>query len=314
MWRPFVFSLLIVWAAGEARADARPFEGGARTFTDVFGRSLEAEIVLLAADSITLRRLPDGAEFSLPLDRLSDADRDYLEGNRAGIVAWLTPLPETPFVAEARRDFRTLKRGGLALEAIPPHWWTKTRYFVIVYGLADTPEISGIVVKNIGEAITRDLAARQVGVLWIGPSNANGAKPPPVPESDLKMAKLLPAGVAVIGTEAVARDRAKVDAEIMAIARDESPADPALFFRTNYHSRHEAVRAVWRKRIMAGIASYWPGCAYRHDFDRRNVNGPIQAFVVDREGAPVLNAAGEPLEGFALDMIPAAAALTSAGK
>lgn len=303
----------VLAAAGLTWAHAQAPVSGVRTFTDVFGRSVEAEIVRLDEETIGLRRQPDGSEFTLPLDRLSDADRDYLKENRDRITGWLTPLPETKFTTDVRRDFRMLKRSGLALEPVPPSLWTKTKYFVIIYGLPDSPEMS-VVLKHIGEEMARSVAGKPVGVLWLGPSNPNGDKPPPIPAGDLKVAQVLPPGVAIVGVEAVARDRALVDAAIMAIARDESPEDPRLFFQTNYHARHEAVRAVWRKRIMAEIAVYWPGCVYRGAFDRRGATGVIQAFVVDREGVQAVSAEGKPLEGYAADMLRAAAGLTSEPK
>src|SRR5690606_24178252 len=50
----------------------------ARTFTDATGRTLEAEIVEYSGgDSVTIRR-DDGQQFTLPLDRLSTADQEYI--------------------------------------------------------------------------------------------------------------------------------------------------------------------------------------------------------------------------------------------
>lgn len=283
---------------------------GPRAFTDVFGRTVTGEIVALSKDSIGLRRHPDGTEFSLPLDRLSDADRAMLEDNREQIVAWVTPLPETPFTEVLRKDFRVLKRSGQALEPVPAAMWAKTRHFLIIYGLHDSPEMTESGIKYFGDDFAQKIKGTSVAVLWLGPSNRNGHKPPPIPESDLKLAKVLPTGVAVIGTEAVVRDGAAVDAEIEVIAREESPENPNLFFH-GVRGRPEEVRAVWRKRVLARVPAYWPGCVYREVFDKKIRAGvSTQAFIVDREGKPALDKEGRPLEGGMFEMMTAVETLT----
>ena len=273
---------------------------GPRTFTDVFGRSMVSEIVALSDEAVVMKRHPEGTEFSLPLDRLSDADRAFLANNHEKIVALIMPLPETEYTGLLRRDFRVLKKSGLALETVPARMWMRTRYFLIVYGLQDSPESTVGLIKPLGEQITHRFEGRPVSVLWLGPANRNGTNPPPVPEGDLKLAKVLPAGVAIVSVDAVRRDGALVDAEIDAISNEESPGNPRLFFQ-NYQQRPEAVRAVWRKRILARIPAYWPGCVYRSAFDKRTTNGVTQAFLIDREGRPVtIN--GLPLEGYFNDV------------
>ncbi len=284
-----------------------------RVFTDIFGRSVSAEIISLGEEEIVLRRQADGVAFTVPLDRLSDDDRAFVEVHRTAIVKALTPLPETAFTRALREDFRVLKQSGLALEPVPVEMWRKTRYFVVVYGMADSPEATTGALKHMGEDIVRTLTGRPVAVLWLGPSNSNGVKPPPIPEGDLKVAKVLPAGVAIVGVEAVARDGARVDAEIAAIAREESPADPRLFL-ASHRGRHEAVRAVWRKRILSRIAVYWPGCVYRWSFDPGSGLATTRSVIVDRNGKPVAGPDGAPLEGRPAAMIAAAATLTAEDK
>ena len=304
----------LVWLLFSGGVTGLAAEGdllGPRVFTDVFGRAVVAEIVSLTGGEVGLKRSSDGSEFMLSLDRLSDADQAFLADNREQIAARVTPRPETAFTEAARRDFRVLKKNGLALEPVPLRMWTTTRYFLIVYGIPDSAETTMGIIKVTGEQITRRLAGNPVSVLWLGPSNRNSEGPPPVPGSDLKTAKVLPSGVAVIGVDAVARDGARVDAEIEAIARDESPGDPRLFFES-YVQRPEAVRAGWRRRIMARVAPYWPGCVYRTNFDRRKADGATQAFLVDREGRPVI-VNGQPLEGFVGDVIGYAEKLLAAG-
>lgn len=282
---------------------------GPRSFTDVFGRTVTGEIVALTDDTVGLKRHPDGAEFLLPLDRLADTDREFIEKHREKISARVTPLPETKFTELLRRDFRVLKRSGQALEPVPAAMWAKTKYFLIIYGLHDSPEMTETGIKHMSEEFGKRLKGTSVAVLWLGPSNRNGHKPPPVPESDLKLAKLLPSGVAVVGTDAVVRDGALVDGEIDVIAREESPEDPRLFFQS-INGRPEEVRAVWRKRVLGRVAAYWPGCVYREIFDKRTRDGTTRTFIVDREGKPALDAEGRPVEGRFFDVMVAAEALT----
>jgi hypothetical protein len=64
-----LFLLLIALAAPSASA---------RTWTDRDGRTVEAELVRADADSVVIRRVTDGREFTLPRDRLSPADLAFL--------------------------------------------------------------------------------------------------------------------------------------------------------------------------------------------------------------------------------------------
>lgn len=52
------------------RAEANP-----RKFTSNDGKSLDAEMIELVNQGVTLRRTSDGMNFKLPLDRFSDADQ-----------------------------------------------------------------------------------------------------------------------------------------------------------------------------------------------------------------------------------------------
>jgi SLA1 homology domain 1, SHD1 len=52
-----------------------------RTWTDDRGRNVEAELVTIEGDSVTLK-LKDGRNLPFPLAKLSDADRAYVDGKR----------------------------------------------------------------------------------------------------------------------------------------------------------------------------------------------------------------------------------------
>ena len=66
-----------------------------RTWTDRDGRTVEAELVRADAASVVIRRVGDGREFTLPRDRLSAADLEFL------VQAASAPTPEAATSAPA---------------------------------------------------------------------------------------------------------------------------------------------------------------------------------------------------------------------
>ena len=58
------------------------FEVGAREWVSTDGNSLEADFVSATETSVTILRTLDGKEFSLPLERLSEADRKWVAENK----------------------------------------------------------------------------------------------------------------------------------------------------------------------------------------------------------------------------------------
>ncbi len=69
--RRVALCLAFLFASGFANASSR-------TWTDRDGRTVEAELVRADADSVVIRRVTDGREFTLPRDRLSPADLAFL--------------------------------------------------------------------------------------------------------------------------------------------------------------------------------------------------------------------------------------------
>ncbi len=53
-------------------------QGEEHTLTDIQGREIEARIVSVQNDAVTLIRIADGERFTLPLTKLSDADQTFL--------------------------------------------------------------------------------------------------------------------------------------------------------------------------------------------------------------------------------------------
>ena len=292
---------------------------GPRSFTDVNGRSVDAEIVSLSPEIIGLKRTPEGTEFQLPLTRLSDADRSFLADNQKEILKRITPLPETEFTTELRRDFRILKKNLLAMEAIPPRQWAQSRYFMVVYGLKLTAEGGAERTRSIGKDITSQVSGVPISVLWLGPSDNSGPNPPPIPESDFKVAQLLPPSFAVVDVAAVRRDRTRIDAELALIATEESAGNPQLFHDliAKPNRPPEPVLAIWRKRLLAQVPAYWPGCVYHFILDpcvpAESLDGPtlqvrVEACVFDRTGH-VVNVNNRPLVGYLPDVIARASLL-----
>ncbi len=54
----------------------------AREWKALDGRTLEAEFVSATADSVTIKRTSDNREFTIALDKLSEADREWVAGQR----------------------------------------------------------------------------------------------------------------------------------------------------------------------------------------------------------------------------------------
>ena len=57
-----------------------------RTWTSADGRTLEAEFVTATDRHVTLRRQSDGRRFTLPLDKISEADREWVAGARTDLA------------------------------------------------------------------------------------------------------------------------------------------------------------------------------------------------------------------------------------
>lgn len=282
--------IALVWACAVFANASEVIWDGPREFTDVFGRSLSAEIVGLNDTAVMLKRVADGAEFTLPLDKLSDRDREWIASNREAIHERVTPLPETEFTRALRSDFRVLKRNATGLEVVTERMWMRTRYFLIVYGMPAQAET----VRSLAVELEKGLAGKPVAVLWLGPSDRNGAGPPPVSGSDLKVASWLPPGFAVVSVETVRRDGAIVDAEIEAIgtevARDgemslawsgnRPPQDKLYAF---WRARPIPVREHWKARLAAKLPAYWRDVVFRTPYSEG-----VRVFLVDREGRQVV--------------------------
>lgn len=65
---------------GSSAAEQRPpmTVSRARTWTSIDGRTIEAEMLRGTASDVTIRRTSDGQVFTISLDKLSQADRDYV--------------------------------------------------------------------------------------------------------------------------------------------------------------------------------------------------------------------------------------------
>lgn len=57
--------------------------GGARTWTDLEGRTIEATYISANSTKVTIRRESDGRKFSLLISKLSKEDQQYIEKRMA---------------------------------------------------------------------------------------------------------------------------------------------------------------------------------------------------------------------------------------
>ncbi len=58
-----------------------------RTLTATDGRTLEAELLAKNDEAVKIRRLPDTREFTIPLDRISEADRAFVRESELPALA-----------------------------------------------------------------------------------------------------------------------------------------------------------------------------------------------------------------------------------
>ncbi len=101
-------SLLAVVASADGEQSV---SGEARVWTDSTGRfTVEAELVGVAEDRVTLKRVADGQQITLRTEQLSAADQQHLLGEQRGKTpaptqgATAPPLAVAPFDAETARQ------------------------------------------------------------------------------------------------------------------------------------------------------------------------------------------------------------------
>ena len=83
----------------------------ARQWTDIEGRAIEAEFVSSRDDEVTIRKA--GREFTLPLSRLSAADRDWIAeqepaapaADESAVTGLIKNHPVTEFYREDPKDW-----------------------------------------------------------------------------------------------------------------------------------------------------------------------------------------------------------------
>lgn len=138
MLRPFclarlpflIFGLLAFSLPAATLPLADPVE---HTLTDAAGRSLDVRITGVSETALAVVRLSDNASFDIPLDKLSPAARELaarlLQTARANPV-----LPDTPWLAEVRRDFRIFDPARKRLAPPPASFGATQRWFILSVG------------------------------------------------------------------------------------------------------------------------------------------------------------------------------------
>lgn len=132
----------------------------ARTFTDVQGRKLEAEIVSVEANSVRIRRA-DGQVFSLPLSTLSAEDNAYIQKWKAAappaapVVKPTAPL--SPAEAKKAADAENRRQLHILEDVLTPDWTTNktTRWkaLPVLRLSSDDPELGKFVEALFAEAV-----------------------------------------------------------------------------------------------------------------------------------------------------------------
>jgi len=87
-----------------------PCRGAERKFTSADGKELVAEIVKATEAEVTLKKSSDGKEYTLPLVRLSESDREF-------VAAWLARKKSN--IRAAREVELSLEDGAKKKEAVP---------------------------------------------------------------------------------------------------------------------------------------------------------------------------------------------------
>ena len=111
VWFPAMMLCLGTLLAVSASADGEQNASAeSRVWTDSTGRfTVEAELVGVAGDQVTLKRFADGQQVTLRIEQLSTADQQYLQANERGKVDDPVPAGNAPPLAVAPFDAAAAK-------------------------------------------------------------------------------------------------------------------------------------------------------------------------------------------------------------
>ena len=256
-----------------------------RVLSDEFERTIDARIIGVTADTIEVVRIADQARFSLPLKKLSEADRIFAAALLKKIVE-SRPLPDTPLVAAIRRDFQVFDAAKKRLVPVDPKSYATTRIFVIGTEYLHDPAYAFGANPNIS---TRDSIPDQAPVLWISLNTESSV-------FELAAEKL-PEGHALLGYKVqqnALTQGHEVQTEFINAWFKRNRPDPfaegGAIFKPS-----DKERADFLVKLARTMPPYWTD--YSASFDTGDEGRSYPRFVaLHRDGAPV-KFRGSPLAG-----------------
>jgi hypothetical protein len=255
-----------------------------RVLSDEFERTIDARIVGVTAETIEVVRVADQARFSLPLKKLSEADRVFAAALLKKIVE-SRPLPDTPLVAAIRRDFQVFDPAKKNLVPVDPKAYATARVFVIGIQHLHDPEHAFASRLN-----ARDAIPDQAPVLWISVTSESSVF--------ALSAEKLPDGHAILGYKAqenaLAQGRA-VQTEFMngwfKRNRPDPFADGGMTFKPS-----DKERADLLMKLARAMPPYWTDYAANFDTGETGGRSYPRFVALHRDGTPV-KFRGAPLAG-----------------
>lgn len=250
------------------------------------GRSVDARIVDVTANTVELMRRDDGVRFKLTFDRLSEEDRVFLTGLHDELVA-RQPLPDTPFLQRVRKDFVRAAEDRKGTEPLPADAFVRDRWVL----LAVHEYFDGTYVPWTGAHLAQ-AKLDEVPVLWLL-SRVDGLK------VELT-ADTLPRRHAVLSAPAARTARGIAEEMIEKAVSDAFRRNPAKNNEVWYPFADEAAEAAFEKKVLAKLPPYWPRFPVVTFNERRREASPY-VFLYRRDGAPAM-LRGHPVKGGLLEV------------
>lgn len=249
-----------------------------REITDIFGRTVQARIVAVTETTLTIERLSDQTRFDLIIDNLSDQDRQFAKelytktvtGNAtlSAAVPAASPesksLPDTPWLAQVRRDFRIYDAKTKQLVPPPNDYWAMQKWFIINVDCPTNPTSLKYFFKHYTE--------EQAGILFLY------SRLDRLGSSLEEVASNLPPGAAILSLEAF-QAMLKTTSGPCQNFQDQWFKDATSQSRKRQNNRSihynptEAELAPLHQRMLSRIPNYWPclpdvrgAYANSHDF------------------------------------------------
>lgn len=282
--------LFILFAlAGESFAAVLPIDPPIeRVLTAADGRSLEARIIGVSADSVELERKNDSTRFTLPLARLSEQDQTYLaELHREAKAS--QPLPDTAFLQLVRKDFVRASADRKKTEQLPSNAFAKDRWLLLA---VHDYNYSSATAPWAGRHLDH-LHVEQLPVLWMVGS-ADGL-------TVELMADSLPERHAVLNEKEAQAARELTRKMTEKVINDSYRRKPPKSGDVWYPFADEAAEAAFEKQVLAKLPAYWtrlPEVAFN---ERRREVSP-HVLLCRRDGKPAIFR-GQPITGSLFDVV-----------